>query len=70
MKNEVINENLNKYMDDSGVWLYRGVKLEQYPDGLYRVGWWFSEEDHGSEDIEDFFDAHTFYNMMVDACNF
>lgn len=70
MRNQVINENLNKYMDESGVWLYRGVKLEQYPNGLYRVAWFFDEDDYGSEDIEDFFDAHTFYNMMVDACNF
>ena len=65
MKNEVINEYVEKYWD--GVWLYRGVKLEQYPNGLYRVGWYFDEDDHGSEDIEDFFDAHTFYKMMVDA---
>ena len=70
MKNEVINEHLEKYWDDSGVWLYRGVKLEQYPNGLYRVGWYFDENDYGSEDIEDFFDAHSFYNKMVDACNF
>ena len=70
MKNKVINEHLNKYMDDTGVWLYRGVKLEQYPNGLYRVGWYFNEDDCGSEVIEDFFDAHDFYNMMLDACNF
>ena len=70
MRNEVINEHLEKYWDDSGVWLYRGVKLEQYPNGLYRVGWYFDEHDYGSEDIKDFFDAHNFYNTMVDACNF
>lgn len=69
MKNDVINEYVEKYCDN-GLWLYRGVKLEQYPNGLYRVGWYLNEEDHGSEDIEDFFDAHYFYNIMVDACNF
>ena len=55
---------------DNGIWLYRGVKISQYPNGLYRVAWYFNEDDHGSEVIEDFFDAHNFYNTMVDACNF
>lgn len=68
MKIDVINEHVEKFWD--GVWLYRGVKLEQYPNGLYRVGWYFDEDDYGHEYIEDFFDAHYFYNMMLDACNF